>query len=116
MFHRHRRGKVAGVLGPSGTADHRGERSGPGPGCPICQAALEGGRCPNEEHPSHFPTERPPARSPRSLTWALDDGRGPGTTVFTLSQDNNPTPEAAAHSKAVWDGLVAKVKEIAERY
>lgn len=37
-----------------------------------------------------------------------------GATVLTLSQDNNATPEAAAHPKGMWDTLVAKVKEIAE--
>ncbi len=47
-----------------------------------------------------------------TLTWTLE---GDGPTVLTLRQDNNPTPEAAAHSKAMWDSLVAAVKQIAER-
>ena len=47
-----------------------------------------------------------------TLTWTLE---GDGPTRLTLSQDNNPTPDAAAHSQANWDSLVAKVKEIAER-
>jgi uncharacterized protein YndB with AHSA1/START domain len=47
-----------------------------------------------------------------TLTWTLE---GDGPTVLTLTQDNNPTPDAAAHSQANWDSLVAKVKEIAER-
>ena len=37
------------------------------------------------------------------------------TTELTLSQDNNETPEAAEHSKGMWDNLVKAVKEIAER-
>lgn len=47
-----------------------------------------------------------------TLTWTLEETGG--ATVLTLSQDNNATPEAAAHSKGMWDSLVAKVKEIAE--
>jgi uncharacterized protein YndB with AHSA1/START domain len=48
-----------------------------------------------------------------TLTWTLDDVGG--ATVLTLSQDNNATAKAAEHSKGMWDALVAKVKEIAER-
>lgn len=48
-----------------------------------------------------------------TLTWTLDDAAG--ETVLTLTQDNNATAEAAEHSKGMWDSLVAKVKEIAER-
>ena len=48
-----------------------------------------------------------------TLTWTLDDADG--GTLLTLSQDNNRTPEAAEHSQGMWDGLVAKVKELAER-
>lgn len=48
-----------------------------------------------------------------TLTWTLDDDAG--GTLLTLSQDNNRTPEAAEHSQGMWDGLVAKVKELAER-
>lgn len=50
-----------------------------------------------------------------TLTWALEDGDTADVTLLTLAQDNNATPEAAEHSKAMWDGLVAKVKELAER-
>lgn len=49
-----------------------------------------------------------------TLTWTLD-GTDDGITVLTLTQSNNTTPEAAAHSKVMWDSLVAKVKELAER-
>ncbi len=38
-----------------------------------------------------------------------------GATQLTLSQDNNPSEEAAEHSKGMWDKLVADVKKIAER-
>ena len=48
-----------------------------------------------------------------TLTWTLEDADG--ETELTLSQDNNRTPEAAEHSKGMWDSLVAKVKELAER-
>lgn len=47
-----------------------------------------------------------------TLTWTLDDEGD--TTTLTLSQDNNPSAAAAAHSKEMWDRLVAKVKAIAE--
>ncbi|WP_308492400.1 SRPBCC domain-containing protein [Microbacterium terrisoli] len=50
-----------------------------------------------------------------TLTWTLEDGAAQGQTVLTLAQDNNATPDAAAHSKDMWDSLVAAVKEIAER-
>ena len=63
-----------------------------------------------------------------TLTWTLEDAApaemvctpmltssvADGATVLTLSQDNNATPEAAEHSRGMWDSLVAKVKEIAE--
>jgi uncharacterized protein YndB with AHSA1/START domain len=48
-----------------------------------------------------------------TLTWTLDDADG--GTRLTLSQDNNRTPQAAEHSQGMWDGLVVKVKELAER-
>jgi uncharacterized protein YndB with AHSA1/START domain len=48
-----------------------------------------------------------------TLTWTLEDQ--PGTTVLTLSQDNNATADEAEHSKGMWDSLVAGVKTIAER-
>lgn len=48
-----------------------------------------------------------------TLTWTLDEDGS--ATVLTLTQDNNATAEAAEHSKGMWDSLVAKVKEIAER-
>ena len=51
------------------------------------------------------------AANHHTLTWTLE-GDGP---TFTLSQDNNPTPEAAAHSEEMWGSLVASVKAIAER-
>ncbi|MBX7443934.1 SRPBCC domain-containing protein [Arthrobacter sp. MAHUQ-56] len=48
-----------------------------------------------------------------TLEWTLEDQGG--ATRLTLAQDNNPTPEAAAHSKAMWDKLVGDVKALAER-
>jgi uncharacterized protein YndB with AHSA1/START domain len=48
-----------------------------------------------------------------TLTWTLEDRSG--ATGLALSQDNNPSPEAAEHSKGMWDSLVQGVKAIAER-
>jgi uncharacterized protein YndB with AHSA1/START domain len=48
-----------------------------------------------------------------TLTWTLDEADG--ATRLTLAQDNNPSEEAAEHSKGMWDMLVADVKKIAER-
>ena len=48
-----------------------------------------------------------------TLTWTLEDRSG--ATELALSQDNNPRPEAAEHSKGMWDSLVQGVKAIAER-
>ena len=48
-----------------------------------------------------------------TLTWTLQDQGG--RTLLVLSQDNNPSAEAAEHSKGMWDQLVAGVKRLAER-
>ncbi|GGH98583.1 SRPBCC domain-containing protein [Arthrobacter liuii] len=48
-----------------------------------------------------------------TLEWTLEDQGG--ATRLTLAQDNNPSEEAAAHSKAMWDRLLADVKALAER-
>lgn len=48
-----------------------------------------------------------------TLTWTMEPEDG--MTRLTLAQDNNASPEEAAHSKGMWDSLVASVKEIAER-
>jgi uncharacterized protein YndB with AHSA1/START domain len=48
-----------------------------------------------------------------TLTWTLESAGD--STDLTLSQDNNPSAGAAAHSKEMWDSLVASVKAIAER-
>jgi uncharacterized protein YndB with AHSA1/START domain len=48
-----------------------------------------------------------------TLTWTLEEVAH--STQLTLAQDNNGSPEAAAHSKEMWDGLVRSVKEIAQR-
>lgn len=48
-----------------------------------------------------------------TLTWTLEPS---GTrTVLTLVQDNNDSAEAAAHSKEMWDSLLAAAKDAAER-
>ncbi|GAA1057858.1 ATPase [Agromyces luteolus] len=66
---------------------------------------------------THFSPRRTSGLEPddhHTLTWTIDGG-GDAPTVLSLSQDNNATPESAAHAKRMWDSLVAKVKEIAER-
>jgi hypothetical protein len=37
-----------------------------------------------------------------------------GTTRVALSQDNNSSEEAAEHSKANWEKMLAGLKEVAE--
>jgi uncharacterized protein YndB with AHSA1/START domain len=48
-----------------------------------------------------------------TLDWTREDLGG--STRLTLAQDNNPSQEAAEHSKAMWDKLLADVKAFAER-
>ncbi|MFT2817682.1 SRPBCC domain-containing protein [Leifsonia sp. A12D58] len=48
-----------------------------------------------------------------TLTWTLEEVGD--TSRLTLAQDNNGSPEAAAHSQGMWDSLVHSVKAIAER-
>ncbi|MEV8150865.1 SRPBCC domain-containing protein [Arthrobacter sp. NPDC080073] len=48
-----------------------------------------------------------------TLTWTLEPASG--MTKLTLAQDNNASPDEAAHSKGMWDSLVESVKNIAER-
>ena len=74
---------------------------------------LEPGRRLVNTHFSPLSGDEDAPENYHTLTWTLEDTDG--TTVLTLSQDNNATPEAAEHSKGMWDSLVAKVKEIAER-
>lgn len=47
-----------------------------------------------------------------TLTWTLEPSDT--QTILTLIQDNNDSPEAAAHSKEMWDSLLASAKGIAE--
>ena len=47
-----------------------------------------------------------------TLTYELEVA-GPKTRV-ALSQDNNETPEAAEHSKANWEKMLAGLKEVVE--
>ena len=48
-----------------------------------------------------------------TLTWTLEEAGD--STRLTLAQDNNDSPDAAAQSQGMWDGLVQSVKAIAER-
>jgi uncharacterized protein YndB with AHSA1/START domain len=48
-----------------------------------------------------------------TLVWTLEDA-GP-STMLTLEQDNNRTPEEAEHSRGMWEQALAGVKRIAER-
>ena len=47
-----------------------------------------------------------------TLTYELESA-GPVTRV-ALSQDNNPTAEAAEHSKANWEKMLSGLKEVVE--
>ena len=47
-----------------------------------------------------------------TLTYELE-AAGPMTRV-ALSQDNNPTAEAAEHSKANWEKMLSGLKEVVE--
>lgn len=49
-----------------------------------------------------------------TLTWTLEEAAD--STRLTLAQDNNRSPEAAAHSQDMWDSLVQSVKTISERH
>ena len=48
-----------------------------------------------------------------TLTYELE-AAGPMTRV-ALSQDNNPTAEAAEHSKANWEKMLSGLKEVVEK-
>ena len=48
-----------------------------------------------------------------TLVWTLEEDAD--STRLTLAQDNNGSPEAAAHSQGMWNSLVQSVKAIAER-
>ena len=48
-----------------------------------------------------------------TILYELED-RG-GTTHLSLSQDNNPSKEAAEHSRANWEKMLAGLKQVAER-
>ena len=48
-----------------------------------------------------------------TLTYELE-GRGTKTRV-ALSQDNNPTAEAAEHSKANWEKMLSGLKKVVEK-
>ena len=48
-----------------------------------------------------------------TLTYELEDSGG--ATRVALSQDNNPTAEAAEHSKANWEKMLTGLKEIVEK-
>ena len=47
-----------------------------------------------------------------TLTYELE-GRN-GTTRVSLSQDNNPTPEAAEHSQSNWQKMLSGLKDVVE--
>lgn len=47
-----------------------------------------------------------------TLTWIMH--AQDGATQLTLTQDNNPSADAAQHSQGMWDMLLADVKRITE--
>lgn len=48
-----------------------------------------------------------------TLTWQLSDD-GAGTTTVTLAQDNNATPEEAAHNRENWSAVLRGLARVAE--
>lgn len=75
--------------------------------------AVEPGRKLVHTHFSALSGQEDKPENYHTLEWTLEDQGG--ATRLTLAQDNNPTEEAAAHSKGMWDKLVADVKALAER-
>lgn len=75
--------------------------------------AVEPGRKLVHTHFSPLSGQEDKPENHHTLEWTLEDQGG--TTRLTLAQDNNPSEEAAAHSKAMWDKLLADVKALAER-
>ncbi|MHC6594304.1 SRPBCC family protein [Arthrobacter sp. C152] len=75
--------------------------------------AIEPGRRLVYTHFSPMSGQEDKPENYHTLEWTLEDQDG--GTRLTLAQDNNPTAEAAEHSKGMWDKLVADVKAIAER-
>ena len=57
----------------------------------------------NEDVPANYHT----------LVYVLEERDG--TTRVSLSQDNNSTEEAAKHSKANWETMLAGLKQVVER-
>ena len=47
-----------------------------------------------------------------TLVYELEEHSG--TTRLSLTQDNNPTPEAAEHSRANWQTVLAGLKQVVE--
>lgn len=52
------------------------------------------------------------AENYHTITWTLEET--PHGTRVTLTQDNNPTPEAAEHSTENWRRALAELKHAAE--
>jgi uncharacterized protein YndB with AHSA1/START domain len=48
-------------------------------------------------------------------TLVYELAEGGGRTRVSLSQDNNPSEEAAAHSRANWEKMLAGLKQVVER-
>ena len=61
-------------------------------------------------HPQNGPKDE--QENVHSVSWelsAMDRG-----TTLTLTQDNNPTPESAAHAANNWDAVLAGLKKLVE--
>lgn len=74
--------------------------------------AVEPGRKLVHTHYSPLSGQEDKPENYHTLDWSLEDRDG--ATRLTLTQDNNPSEEAAKHSKGMWDMLLADVKRIAE--
>ncbi|MEW1808582.1 SRPBCC domain-containing protein [Arthrobacter sp. SLBN-53] len=75
--------------------------------------AVEPGRKLVHTHFSPLSGQEDKPENYHTLDWSLEDRDG--ATRLTLAQDNNPSEEAAMHSKGMWDMLLADVKALAER-
>ena len=75
--------------------------------------AVEPGRKLVHTHFSPLTGQEDRPENYHTLEWTLEDQSG--STRLSLAQDNNPTEEAAQHSKGMWDKLLADVKALAER-
>ena len=65
---------------------------------------------------SHFsPLSGQPDRPENYHTVTIELASSDGRTTLSLSQDNNPTPEAREHSEKNWSAMLAGLKKLLEQ-